>query len=158
MTINLSKTNKVLVVYATFLPTVPMKRNILGNFTLEFTTPTIHHIYITNQHRNPNDEQDLLSIVLGLLPNEPFLSEEETDADFYLYERIYIGDSGFTWIDETSLDKLKDLLNDAHSLTLYVFSSRQSYAHTIFRALALPQELEHDKWTAFYNKYVDLYI
>lgn len=156
MAINLSKTNKVVVTCPTFLPTVPMKHNILGNFKLEFTTPAIHHIYITDQHHNPGDEQDLLNIVLGLLPNEPFLSEEETDADCHLYERLCIGSSYFTWIDETSLDKIKDLLKDANCLTLHVFPSRQIYAHTIFRALVLPQEIEGEKWVAFYDKHIKL--
>lgn len=73
-----------------------MKRNILGNFKLEFTTPAIHHIYVTDQHHNPDEQQDLLNIIGGLFPDKPYFSEEETDADCDLYERICIGDSYFS--------------------------------------------------------------
>lgn len=84
-----------------------MKRNIIGNFTLNFTTPHEHHLVIEERHLNENSQQELLVILSALLPNKPYASIEEMDPETEVYESITIRGHTINWFDSNNIDLVR---------------------------------------------------
>lgn len=128
-----------------------MKRNILGNFILDFYAPHEHRIEVKPSHLNAKDQQILLIILSTLLPLEPYASIEELDGETEVYEQMSINGRSFSWLDSYNTEIVKQLISQPTTIQLKVFPDSQELADIIFRRLVTREELKAEQNMSIYN-------
>jgi len=148
---HLSNTNKHILTYFPTLPAIHLKRNILGNFILDFCSPHEHQIVVKPSHLNIEDQQLLLLILQTLLPDRPYESIEELDPEIEVYESLYIDGHSFQWLDTDSIELVKQLINQPVTLRLKVFKKRLEVADLVFRLFVTSEQLGAEEDNSLYK-------
>lgn len=126
---------KQFLVYATIMPTTRLLKNKLGNAVLNLQG-NIHYL----EFERPVVETTLTDVRLalfGIMPNEPYTSFEDLDADVFVYDTVNVGNKTYKYIDETNWSEIKETFTTKPDTQIYFtpHPSRLHRANTILRSL-----------------------